>query len=349
MPEVGAAPDAESTRVDTAGPPAEVAGSDFPGPAQPDAAEPAAGRREEPAEPDAAASARSVDGLLARLHLRTGLLSLARAELETMAGRSALDREALVDLAEVRWRTGDLVGAGEAAAAYLEVGGDEAVAYCVAAEAAMATGRSVDAEGYARHVLERTGIDLDDLFAGQPRSALWPPPAVPPAPSATGGPARPPVPASRNVTAPPTRETMVAGPPATDVVSEPDADASSRGSGRHAAETADAGPLTTPGADLQAAGEELARLERRIAAGELAGAAARLALVLRLEPVLAPAVLALSETLLARDALPVSERPAILLVRSDAYRSTGREGMSRDALQEARRLLDATTESEENA
>ena len=34
-----------------------------------------------------------------------------------MAGDGALDDEAIIDLAEVRWRTGDLAGAGEAAAA----------------------------------------------------------------------------------------------------------------------------------------------------------------------------------------------------------------------------------------
>ena len=34
-----------------------------------------------------------------------------------MAGRDTLDDEGLVDLAEARWRTGDLTGAGEAAAA----------------------------------------------------------------------------------------------------------------------------------------------------------------------------------------------------------------------------------------
>ncbi|MDQ2965800.1 MAG: hypothetical protein M3R57_08135, partial [Chloroflexota bacterium] len=47
---------------------------------------------------------------MARLHLRTGLLALARVELETLAGEGTLDDEALLDLAEVRWRTDDLTG-----------------------------------------------------------------------------------------------------------------------------------------------------------------------------------------------------------------------------------------------
>ena len=56
------------------------------------------------------------------LHLRMGSLALARAELESLAGRGMLDEPALLDLAEVRWRTGDLAGAGEAANALLSAG-----------------------------------------------------------------------------------------------------------------------------------------------------------------------------------------------------------------------------------
>ena len=44
-------------------------------------------------------------------------LALARAELEILAGAAPLDAAGLVDLAEARWRTGDLPAAGEAAAA----------------------------------------------------------------------------------------------------------------------------------------------------------------------------------------------------------------------------------------
>ena len=60
----------------------------------------------------AESTTRAADLVLARLHLRLGALALARAELETLAGRDALDDDGLTDLAEVRWRTGDLVGAG---------------------------------------------------------------------------------------------------------------------------------------------------------------------------------------------------------------------------------------------
>ena len=69
--------------------------------------------------PPAAKPARTVESVLAHAHLRLGALSLARVELETMAGLGLLDARGLVDLAEVRWRTGDLLGAGEAANAAL--------------------------------------------------------------------------------------------------------------------------------------------------------------------------------------------------------------------------------------
>ena len=55
--------------------------------------------------------ARSAELRLARLHLRGGSYALARSELETLAGADRLDPDAVLDLAEVRWRTGDLAGA----------------------------------------------------------------------------------------------------------------------------------------------------------------------------------------------------------------------------------------------
>ena len=68
-------------------------------------------------------ASRTAEARLARLHLRTGMLSLARAELETMAADGTLDTPALADLAEARWRSGDLPGAGDAAVAHLDAGG----------------------------------------------------------------------------------------------------------------------------------------------------------------------------------------------------------------------------------
>jgi hypothetical protein len=65
----------------------------------------------------AATAGRQPDLIIARVHLRLGSLGIARAELETLAGRDLLDDEAIRDLAEARWRTGDVTGAGEAATA----------------------------------------------------------------------------------------------------------------------------------------------------------------------------------------------------------------------------------------
>jgi hypothetical protein len=101
----------------------------------------------------AVAAGRDIDGRLARVHLRTGSLGLARAELEIMAGTGRLDREALADLAEARWRTGDLPGAARAAQAHLEQGGREPVAYVVAAEALLASGQPRDAREMADRLL----------------------------------------------------------------------------------------------------------------------------------------------------------------------------------------------------
>ena len=87
------------------------------------------------ATPPGSPPQRQVDLRLAALHLRTGSFALARAELETMAGSGTLDDDGLLDLAEVRWRTGDLPGAGEAAAAFLTSGRESVLALVIAAEA----------------------------------------------------------------------------------------------------------------------------------------------------------------------------------------------------------------------
>lgn len=120
------------------------------------------------------ASSRTMDLRIAGIHLRMGALDLARAELEAFAGAGALDPEALLDLAEVRWRTGDLGGAGVAADAYLASGSEAPIALVVATEAAAATARYGEARRLAARAVEVAGDDLDALFAGMPRSAVWP-------------------------------------------------------------------------------------------------------------------------------------------------------------------------------
>jgi tetratricopeptide (TPR) repeat protein len=128
-----------------------------------------------PATPSPAApSDRQPNLVIARVHLRLGSLGLARAELETLAGRNLLDDDAIRDLAEARWRTGDLAGAGEAAVAYLESHPDDVLALVIAAEAQADLGRPSEARRLAAKALEQAGGSLDPLFAGMPRSQVWP-------------------------------------------------------------------------------------------------------------------------------------------------------------------------------
>lgn len=136
--------------------------------------------------PAVGATARSTAVRLARVHLRLGALSLARAELESLAGRGLLDEAALVDLAEVRWRTGDLAGAGEATTTLLERGCTDAMALVIAAEAVAAQGRPGEARRLVGMAVAALDGSLDAVFAGMPRNAPWPgaPAAVAPAPAA---------------------------------------------------------------------------------------------------------------------------------------------------------------------
>ncbi|HYO44401.1 MAG TPA: hypothetical protein VES19_14480 [Candidatus Limnocylindrales bacterium] len=156
-----------------------------PDPGQPGASEPVVEHEADPeAEADAqrqpepssdlAPGGRGLPLRLARLHLRMGSLALARAELESFAGAGTLDEHALLDLAEARWRTGDLAGAGEAANAAIGRGVDDPLALVIAAEAVAGLGRPAEARRLAGRALEVTGATLDVLFAGMPRSTIWP-------------------------------------------------------------------------------------------------------------------------------------------------------------------------------
>ncbi len=126
---------------------------------------------------------RSMSLVLARLHLRTGALALARTELETLAGRDALDDAGILDLAEVRWRTGDVAGAGEAVTALLEgasdgdpeAGDGQSITLVIAAEAAAARGRPTEARRHAERLRAVDSAEIDAIFAGGARSSAWPP------------------------------------------------------------------------------------------------------------------------------------------------------------------------------
>ena len=127
-----------------------------------------------PGDDQAAAAERAADARLARLHLRGGLLPLARAALEQMAGAGTLDVPAMADLAEARWRSGDLEGAADAARAHQASGGAEPMAALILAEDLMRTGQAADARRYAEFVVgprrERGGPALR-VGATQPHLA----------------------------------------------------------------------------------------------------------------------------------------------------------------------------------
>lgn len=113
------------------------------------------------------------DVRVARVHLRLGQHTLARAELEDLLHRDLLDTASLAVLAEARWRTNDTAAAAEAAMAHLDAGGSDEVALCIAAEAAAADGRPDDARELMDRLPASDAVALDVLFAGMPRRAFW--------------------------------------------------------------------------------------------------------------------------------------------------------------------------------
>jgi len=235
---------------------------------------------------------------VARLHLRMGQLQLARAELEALAGRAALDEPALLDLAEARWRTGDLAGAGEAATAVLARGRDDALALLILAESVAAEGRPGEARRLAARALALVEGPLDPVFAGMPRSLIWPEDApAPPDPSAAPGAAM-----------------------ATGQVDH--------GPGRRARHAA-AGDLETPAST--AAAEAYAGGRAALAGGDVGEAALRLGVALRLDPGFAEGVLEAvgawerdpALALVAGDALRLLGREVEALAAFDMARGRG--------------------------
>jgi hypothetical protein len=274
---------------------------------------------ETPAPVVAGAARRAPALTLARVHLRLGSLVLARTELEILDGQGALDTAGRVDLAEVRWRMGDLGEAGAAATAALEAGAQDPMALVVAAEAAAAIGRPNEARRLASLALERVGGPIDPFFAGMPRSGVWPADADEP---------------------PPTPGTLFHQEPPAVTLRAGDTDPSvahARAAHREAAPDTDRGTPETLAlwdADGDEAHVEVARDDLPDAHGELeAGRAAllagdpdeaslRLALALRLAPALAPAILEATEG---------AATPGLSVIRGDAYRQVGLETAARRA------------------
>lgn len=277
------------------------------------------GRRRAKDSDAAAPSERSLGVRLARVHLRGGLLAMARAELEALVADGGLDTPALADLAEVRWRSGDLTGAAAAAAAHLDEGGKEPIAMVVAAEALAARGRTAEARAQVKRLLTAIGgapadVTLDGLFAGQPRATLWPDArsgAVIEMDDDAEDPAGVPVKGASATTA-------------------PDGIPASAGS---------------PGIVRPSARDEVAVVEAAIDAGRVRDVAVRLAIMLREEGARAPLVLSLADRALKLAATP----PVVAglhLVAGDAFRSMGREVEAAAAYERAREALGGAASSE---
>jgi hypothetical protein len=281
-----------------------------------------------PAARAASSSARDADLVLASVHLRLGSLALARAELETMAGRDALDPEGILDLAEVRWRTGDTEGAGEAAALVLDDEDGPLVALVVAAEAAAARGRPTESRRLAAKALAAANGSIDRIFAGMPRSQAWPPDpaAPPPAPTTMFDPA-PGSAAARGGRRQQPRRAPAAVPPPVEPAADQGVEAVAAGDetiGLWGDETEASVPSD---ASLPSASEALERGREALENGDLMEASIQLALVLRLSSPLAPAVL---------DVVADRTESELAFVRGDAYRLVGRELDARRAYARAR-------------
>jgi hypothetical protein len=111
---------------------------------------------------------------LARLHLRVGLYTLARAELEALRVLGLIDDAGLEALAEACWRTGDLPAAGRIAVPMAQAGSSRPIVLAIAAEAIAAQGRPGEAGRFVGPAMEAMDVPLDTLFAGLPRHASWP-------------------------------------------------------------------------------------------------------------------------------------------------------------------------------
>jgi len=254
---------------------------------------------------------------LARAHLRLGLLALARTELEILAVDRGLDAAGQVDLAEVRWRTGDLPAAGAAASLALESGDTGAMALAIAAEAAAALGRPNEARRLANQAMERIDGSVDALFAGMPRSAVWPADADEPPPTA----------GTLFHHEPPATTNLRAGDTDPSVAAARAAGADRPGDGTHGASVAlgfwDAdGAAADARNDMPDPAGELDAARAALLAGALDEAVLRFTLALRLAPALAPAVLEATDGLTG---------PAVSVVRGDAYRQVGLEAEARRA------------------
>ena len=259
-----------------------------------------------------------------------------------MAGAGTLDREALADLAEVRWRSGDLEGAADAARAHQASGGAEPLAALIIAEDLVSRGALADARGYVDYVIARVGGAVDQLFGLEPRSPAWPPPDDGWMAQGAELPGRFGLLVGGSEVASPTPQTWLPAPldpPASTSVAIAALDQPAP-MGRGGA--ASPGGLRTTSATVisgRIAGHELETVDRLLAAGATGAAVTRLAVLLRLDPALAPVILSAADRAARLPPSSGSDMPSLHLVRGDAYRILGRENEAADAYRQAHQAL----------
>ena len=95
------------------------------------------------------------------------------------------------------------------------------------------------------------------------------------------------------------------------------------------------------------AGEELEAVDGALARGDVGSASQRLAVLLRLDPALAPVILSSADQAAAAAPPGSSHLAAIHLVRGDAYRTLGRDNEAAAAYQQAHQALAAGSTTEE--
>jgi hypothetical protein len=95
------------------------------------------------------------------------------------------------------------------------------------------------------------------------------------------------------------------------------------------------------------AGEELERVDRSLAAGEVGTAAQRLAVLLRLDPALAPIILSAADRATSVAQADSIHLASVHVVRGDAYRLLGRDNEAAAAYQQAHAALSQGPTSKE--
>lgn len=291
---------------------------------------------------------RSGDLRLAHLHLRTGAHALARVELETLAGADRLDRAGILDLAEVRWRTGDLAGADAAATAWREDGDapgpDSALSHAISAEAAAGRGAAGEAAAHAEAAAAALGDRgaWEVLLAGILPRAPWPWSVETPLPPEDVAPAEPGIGAAWP---------QAAGAPPAEAAAGSPVDGAAAG-------PAGGGPGGPP-VPLAPAAAELVRAGAPLVGVAPGRAAVLLALAMRADRAAAEAVLdaldaAAGEGAPAEAIAPEAGGPspveaehaaALAFVRAEALRAAGRHEEARIAYASAERLALAPAEA----